>query len=261
MRGVFADTTAELLHRKLLYVIGGITLLTMLGILGLSSFEFRIETSSIGVSDINRALDNPLLSVLNTYMYVLVFIAVMATAGIVPGMLVSGRAEYYLSKPISRRSLLLSKIASIWILYGAAVAASTLLCFLATVISFGFYDFAIVYVVLINLIGLFVWLTITVTAGVITGSTALSILAAFLFWIAQKVMSVREVAKRIADSDTFDFIADTIYYILPKTTEMSGMGVELANGRVNSWLPLYSTLIVSFILMGLAIVVFERKDY
>ncbi len=261
MRGLVRDIFDEMVHGRILYVFGAITFIAVLTAIGTSLIEFRLDIATVGMSDLNRALGNPILSACDTYMSVLVFLVVMATAGLVPNMFVKGRADFYLSKPVSRTRLLFARSFGIWLVYGAMITASLIVCYFAACLSFGFFDFRIIYVIIVNLLLLFIWLSVTVTAGILTGSTAFSVMAAFLVWVTQKILSWHEIIGQIIDSSIFKTVVDLMYYVFPKPGQVSDMTSDIIAGSVDSWMPLYSSLIFATVLFALAVYLFKKKDY
>jgi hypothetical protein len=118
------------------------------------------------------------------------------------------------------------------------------------------------YVFVLGLVSLFIWLSITTTVGIVTGSTAMSIMSAFLVWVAQAIFVWHEHIKGVLESKPVGYVVDSLYYILPKTGEVSAITNACALGKpVESWMPLYSSLIFSVALVILAVVVFKRKNY
>jgi len=261
VRGLVRDIFDEMIHGKILYVFGVITLFAVLAALGSGQIEFQLDITTVGMSDLDRIVGNPVLRGCDTYMSVLVFLVVMATAGLIPNMFVKGRADYYLSKPISRTRLLLARSFGIWLVYGAMITASLLICYFAACFSFADFNFRIIYVIIVNLLMFFIWLSITVTAGILTGSTAFSIMAAFMVWVTQKILSWHEIVGQITDSKITKAVVDTLYYIFPKPGQISDMTIEIVAGRVDSWMPLYSSLIFATILFTFAVYQFRKKDY
>ncbi len=261
MRGLVRDVLDDMIHRRILYVFGAITLFAVLITIGTSFMECRFDINTVGMSDLSATLRNPILTGCDMYMSVLVFLVVMATAGSIPSMFVKGRADYYLSKPISRTRLLFARSFGIWLIYGIVITASLLTCYFAACISFGFFDFRIIYVVIINLLLFFIWLSVTILAGIVTGSTALSVMAAFIVWVVQKFLSWHDVIGRIIDSKVLKTIIDLMYYVFPKPGDVSDMTGQIIAGRVDSWMPLYSSLLFAIAMFTLALYLFGKKDY
>ena len=177
-------------------------------------------------------------------------------------MLARGRADFFLSKPISRASLLLSKVFGIWIIYGGVMFACFIVNYVVVCVVYGMFDAEIIYVIVMSQLVFLIWLSVTVFVGIITGSNAFSIIAAFLVWLAQSVLTFHDGIKRFIDSETAGYVIDTLYYIFPKPNEISDMTVRLAVGNsVQSWIPLYSSLVFAAVLFYAAIQVFRRKSY
>ena len=113
MFGIFHDTFSELLNRKTLVFYIVVTALTILIVLGSGAIgvggDAQIDIE-INKQDVNDAFGNPVMRGFGSYVYFLIFLTVMAIAGLIPNMLVKGRADYYLSKPYSRTSFFLNKL-------------------------------------------------------------------------------------------------------------------------------------------------------
>jgi ABC-type transport system involved in multi-copper enzyme maturation permease subunit len=249
--------------RKILYVFLAVTLIAILVVLLSSNMEFEFHaTGNVDLEAMSDVFRDPVTKALSTYLSFLVFLAVLATAGLIPNMLIKGRTDFYLSKPISRSSLLLNKFLAIWVVYGATLTVCGIITYGATVLVHDLFDWRVMYLFGLNLVSFFIWLSVTITAGIISGSNAISIMTAFLVWVAQSILWFHEQIKEFLGSKLVGYIVDALYYILPKTAEIDALTDSLAMGRpVESWMPLYSSLIFSFALLHLAIAAFKRKDY
>jgi len=261
MRGLIKDTYLELLDRKVIYVFAVITLLWIIGAIGSRAIELQIQGQSFNADDIGMAFRGMLLGALNMHMYILVFITAMTAASVIPRMFVRGRADYYLSKPISRTSLLLKKTLAILIVYGALMLASFFIDLIAVSLSFGFFEFGMIYIIAIGIVSLFIWLTVTTIAGIATGSYSMSIIAAFLVWIAQWILGFQYYVEKLIDSKLVVYTVKTLYYIVPKTSEISGIAGSLAEGDPVDLMPLWSSVLFAFVALAAAVMIFHRKDY
>ena len=185
MRGIFRDTVAELIDRKFVWAFGIITLfsvgLAVLGAQQLAEFSVNSEEMGLGEDLMKEALVRGTVN----YVYFMLFIAVMASAGLIPRMLDRGRADFYLSKPMSRTSLLLTKFLTVWLVYSAVVILCSVLVYLATAIPGEGVDPSILYAFLFVPIMMAIWLSIVVAAGVLFNSTPLAMLIAFVIWVVQ----------------------------------------------------------------------------
>ncbi|MBN1211677.1 MAG: hypothetical protein JXA92_03790 [candidate division Zixibacteria bacterium] len=265
MKGITRDSLVEMFDRKLVYVFAVVTALTVLIVILSGSIDGQIRMQTGGdmnVDDFNQVLGDPIIRVFEFFVSFLVFLAVMGTAGMIPTMLEKGRADYYLSKPISRTALFLNKFVGILIVYGLTIILCGGIVYLSLGLVHGIFDFRIVYLFLFSLLAFFIWYSITAFAGIVFGSNAIAIMSAFIVWILQKILSARDVIKTLADSKPVDYIVDTSYYIIPKTGEISDMSVRMVSGRViHDWMPLYSSLLFAIVLVYVTIYIFKRKNY
>jgi len=263
MRGITRDCVVEMFDRKTVYLFVAVVLVSI--VISLLSPKPDIEIQMQGNMDMTPMADwlrNPLTKALSVFLSFVLFLAVLATAGLVPNMLVKGRADFFLSKPLSRTALLLHKMLGIWVVYGAMVVLCGIAIYVTMLLRSNFFDWKVFYLFAFNFVSFFIWLSIIVTVGIVSGSGAISIMGAFLAWVAQFILSYHTQIKSFYDSKPVGYIVDTLYYIVPKTGEVSNLANALALGKpVESWMPLYSSLIFAVLFVILAIIVFKRKSY
>ena len=261
MRGLVRDCWEEMVDRKAIWIIGVLTVMAVLVIFGTRSIRM-MGGELEGVMEENPFAVDIVAGGLDFFLSLLVFIIVMTVAGIFPNMMVRGRAEFYLSKPMSRTSLLLNKLFSIWVVYGAAMIVAGLVAFAVFWLSFEVASWNLAYIFLLNLASLFIWLSIVIFAGVLSGSSALSIVSAFVVWLLQFMLSKYEAVEMLVDSKIVVTAVKWLYYIVPKTGEVSDITGQLAVGKaVESWMPLWSSLLFAVVLVIITLMVFKRKDY
>lgn len=261
MRGILADTIAEMIDRKMVWVFAAVTLLGLLIVLAARSLEIQFQSEGMDMQSMNEVIGSPLLWLYNKFMYYLVFLSVMVTAGLIPSMLVKGRVDYYLSKPLSRRQYILTKMASVWIVYSGLMFAVMLVVGGAGALAFSVVDTGIVFIILINLLIFFVWLVVTTFVGVWTASAPMSILAVFLLWILQMMLYWLKGLVGLLDSPIWQRVADISYYIVPKTIDISDSTLQLIGGGSFAWTSLYTTLAFAVVLMYFTVFMFNRKNY
>jgi ABC-type transport system involved in multi-copper enzyme maturation permease subunit len=232
VRGMTRDCIVELFDRKVMWLYALITLVMVATIIIVGHTRVYEDPDSLrgmGSLTFKEFRSEVLVMIFEWFVYVLVVLTVLITAGKVPVMLVPGRVEFFLSKPISRTSLYLNKLLGMLSTYG---------------------------------VSLFIWLSITTFGGIAFGSTSMAFVTAAVFWFAQLALRGREVVKQVVDSAALDTVLDVLYYIVPKTGELSDLTAEVALGKpATSWLPLYSSLVFAFVLVVAAAVVFKRKNY
>jgi len=265
MSALFRDTVAELINRKIFIVFLVITLLLLLMVYlswGIREDFTAQSGGEFGAEELLGPLAPWVAEVFSRVMSVYVFFAVLAAAGLLPRMLEKGRAEFLLSQPVSRTNLLLGKMLSIWLVYGLMAVICGLIVYGVTAAVHGVFDTRIILLFAVYMLEFLIWVSVIGLAGILFGSAAWSMIAAFTVWLAQYLLSYHEGITQLASNRLVDYAVETLYYVIPKTGEMGDLAVRLAIGRpVHSWLPLWSSLLFALALFYLAIWSFRRRDY
>lgn len=263
MRGMIHDTFLEMIDRKIIWMYLVITLIALAIILSASSFssDFKVQ-GQMRDDPFGSLIETAAINGIGSHISFMIFMAVFATAGLLPNMLIRGRAEYYLSKPLSRTSLYLNKFISIWIVYGGMTVVCGLISYVALYIFHDFTSPTVFYLFVFSLIEFIVWLSITLFAGIVFGSTAMSMMTAFLVYVLQSIFRYHDAFSEIVKSKIMQNIADGLYYVFPKIGEISDIAENLAlENNISDWMPLWSTLLFSVALIGATIFLFNKKDY
>ncbi len=264
MRGITRNTLSEMIDRKLIWIYVVITVLAILMILGSKGLKIEIEMQT------PPGQENPFASMaqefavgsLDLYLWFLVFLTVMGTAGLIPSMLSKGRAEFYLSKPISRNSLLVNKLLSIWAVYGGAILAGAGLSFVIFYLAWGYGHINLFYMFLLYMVNLLIWLSVTTFAGVLSGSFAVSIMTAFLIYVVQYLLQFHEAVGQLVSSKFVTIPVQVLYWVLPKASEIAGIAKTVGAGHpVDDWLPLWTSLAFAIALILITLEMFRRKDF
>ena len=197
------------------------------------------------------------------------FLAIFATAHLVPRMQEKGTIDLYLSRPTSRLKLILSRylaglilagtnvfylIGSIWLIVvwkthvvhpKFFVAGAMILFVIATLLAFAFL------------------------VGVITSSTAVSIMTSYgLFFFALMLVGHERIEAAVSKEWQATLIK-TLYWIIPKTAEIGGAVVAYVSGsqmsdRVAAMLtpaPFLTTAAFGIVSLALASWLFQRKEF
>lgn len=265
MKGIFRDTLLELRSRKVLYLFAFVTLVMFLGIWVTGEIGDDI-TFQAGQDFEMEELIGPLgpwiAYVFSKIMMIFVFLAVLSIVGLIPVSLEKGRAEYYLSKPASRSRLLISRLWSIWIVYGLVLIACGVITYGFTAVVHGVFEVSILYLFAIYWLDFLVWLSIAGLAGVLFGTTAGAMLSVFMIWVAQTLLAYHDIINQLVSSKPLNYLIDFFYYTIPKSGEIGDIAVGLAIGRgVDTWMPLWSSLLFALVMFYLADRVFKRRDY
>ena len=266
MRGITRDTIVELVDRKMLWLFGIVTALTCLIAFGLGQADFRLDMQTNGQFPEELQMENIVeratVTAVEYYAGLLLLLAVIATSGLIPRMLGRHAAEFYLSKPISRPALVFNKLFAVWLIYGLLLVVSLTLVSIVTALGLSYPGFSILYIIGNTLLLFAVWLSITGFVGIWSGSASVAMMAAFIIWAMQAVLSTRAWVGELFGAPWLQNIVDGLYWMLPKTGEIRDISIGLALGRpIDTWSPLWTTLlfmVVAYLAAGLLI---KRKDF
>lgn len=264
MNGILRDTLAELLDRKILYVFIGITAIAVVATAATSSIDLRFQVTGpgdVGNTTSTFLAGSAIVKLFGGFLSLLVFLATMASANLIPHILEKGRVEFYLTKPLSRGGFLLKKFCAIWLTYGGIVSACGLIVYFVAALVHGVVDSRIVYLFGASLLNLFIWFSITAAVGVLTGSTPMAIMAAFIVWVGQTILAGHEAIGEFIGSAAWKYVIDVLYYILPKPSALFDQASGLCFGQpVEDWIPLLSSILFSMAVFFSAVVVLRRKE-
>jgi ABC-2 type transport system permease protein len=197
------------------------------------------------------------------------FLAIFATAHLVPRMQEKGTIDLYLSRPTSRMKLILSRYLS-----GLILAGSNVIYLIGSIWLIVMWKTHVVHprFVVAGAMILFVIATLLAFAflvGVITSSTAVSIMASYGMFFFSVMLIGHERIEAALSKEWQVALIKTLYWIIPKTAEIGGAVVGYVSGnalseRMAAMLsptPFISTAIFGLVSLGLACWVFQRKEF
>ena len=201
--------------------------------------------------------------------YLCTFLAIFATAHLVPRMQEKGTIDLYLSRPVSRAKLLFSRY-----LAGLILAASNIVYLFGTIWLIVIWKTHIVHprFLLAGAINLFVvatMLSFAFVVGVITSSTGVSIMSTYaLFFFSPLLFALKRVSAAFS-KDWQVWLTNTLYWIVPKTTELGQAVFGYVSGgtmpqRFTPAIALsayWSTALFLMACMSLATLFFYRKEF
>jgi ABC-2 type transport system permease protein len=197
------------------------------------------------------------------------FLAIFATAHLVPRMQEKGTIDLYLSRPVSRVKLLLSRYIAGLILAGSNViylmgSIWLIVIWKTHVVNFRFMLGGTIIFLVIAVLLAFAFLI-----GVITSSTAVSIMTTYgLFFFGLMLAAHDKIAAAVSKEWQATTI-DTLYWIFPKTAELGQAVVAFVGGtelpeqvlKVLTPAPFLTTAAFGVGSLILASYLFTRKEF
>jgi ABC-type transport system involved in multi-copper enzyme maturation permease subunit len=257
MKGIFTETLIEYLDRRQHWLMFFVTAVAA-GIIYFAVAEKK-ELVENEISS-QSALVQSAASGLGNFMTVLMILSIISAAFVVARMARKGRIEFYLSKPITRSSLYYGKMISLILIY------STLITLCGSIVA-GTLSFqqvmpfsSSIFVVIMGLAAFLVWFSVIAFVGLITRSVSMCLTVFGGLWFIQLLLKHR--AELGIEQKIFQMPVDALYYILPKTSEMSGISLELATGiQTINYLPIFTSLMLAGALIYGASIQFNKRDF
>jgi len=202
-------------------------------------------------------------------LYVLcTFLAIFATAHLVPRMQEKGTIDLYLSRPVSRMKLILSRYVAGLILAGSNVLylIGSIWLIVAWKTHVFHPRFFLAGGVILFLIA--VLLAFAFMIGVITSSTAVSIMATYGVFFFGLMLAGHARIEAALSKEWQAAAIRTLYWIMPKTAELATSVVAYVGGpqlqneilKVTA-APFWSTAIFGLVCLTLASWMFQRKEF
>lgn len=265
-----ADTFQEARARWLFWGLFGLsTLLILLFLFVLKIDLVEGAVSLLGVEATSRSIDVHRF-VISSYAWVSValyiwgtFLAIFASSGLIPSVLEPGRISLLLAKPVTRSMLLLGRylgnvlavganhvylICSIWIIIG---------------IKTGIWEARFLLAIAASLFIFAVLLCVVVLVGVVSESSALSVMIAVALMLVSSILSQRQLVVRLLSSEWSRELWQTFYWIVPKVHDLAdAMRQLIVYDRSVDWFtPVWTSALFGAAVLSTALYLFQRRDF
>jgi ABC-type transport system involved in multi-copper enzyme maturation permease subunit len=233
----------------------------------------KLFGQSVDIAHENIDLDKLVLgfeSGFSAFLYLVgTFLAVFATAHLVPRLQEKGTVDLYLSRPVGRIQLLLSRYAA-----GLLLSGANLVYLIGSIWLIVIWKTKVVHprfllgggVILFAIAAL---LAFAFLVGVVTSSTGVSIMTTYGVFFFAALLAQHD---RIAAAVTHQWQATTVhalYWIFPKTAELGAAVVAYVSSgqgparlqEALTWVPFATTGAFGLACLGLSSFLFRRKDF
>jgi ABC-type transport system involved in multi-copper enzyme maturation permease subunit len=191
------------------------------------------------------------------------FLAIFASAGLMPSVLEAGRISLLLSKPLTRTMLLMGRyfgnvfivlmnhvylICSIWVVIG---------------IKTKIWDTRFLLAIPISVFIFAVFLCVVVLIGVVFESAALSVMVPAALMLISAILAQRQIVIRLLDSDWSRQLWLAFYWIIPKFFDLGlAMKQIVQYDREANWLTqVWTSAMFGLAVLSGAIYVFQKRDF
>ena len=271
LRALIADTFQEARARWLFW--GLFALSTLLILIFLFALQIDLASGAIsllGVQSTVRRIWSIQKFVNVSYSWVSVilyvwgtFLAIFASAGLIPGVLEAGRISLLLSKPIGRTTLLVGRY------LGNLLVVSLNHIYLVTgvwiilALKTNIWDYHFLLAIPVSIFIFSVLLCVVVFVGVIWESAALSVMAPVALGLISALLAQHQFMIRLLDSEWSRQLWMGLYWIVPKVFDL-GKDLHywiLVDEQVDWATPIWTSATFGFVVLVSAIFIFRKRDF
>jgi ABC-type transport system involved in multi-copper enzyme maturation permease subunit len=190
------------------------------------------------------------------------FLAVFASAGLIPSVLEPGRIGLLLSKPVSRITLLLGRyignlllvtanivylIGSVWVIVGWK-----------TGLWYPEFLLAIPFIVFVFA----VLLSVVTFIGVAFESASVAVMASVALMLISAILAQKDNVVRLLNSEWSRDLWKGLYWILPKVWELGRAMMNLIGSRQSEWITAaWTSAVFGLLVLAAALRIFCKRDY
>ncbi len=197
------------------------------------------------------------------------FLAVFATAHLVPRLQEKGTIDLYLSRPVGRVPLLLSRFVA-----GLLLAAANVLYLVGGIWALvgwktGVWHLRFLLAGVLILFAIATLLAFAFLVGVATSSTAVSIMTAYAVFFVSSILVAHDKIEAALSSQWSADLVRTLYWVLPKTAQIGQAIVTLVLAGATEHAPppvdnlavFGTTALFGLVSLALSALLFARKDF
>lgn len=261
-------TLREALAKKVFLfflIISGVVIFALALVSGFIDSSSILMTFSAGgeqvMGDVITTFE---MMIINPLANLCLLLAVFSSASFVPVMLEKGNIDLFLSKPISRSQLLWGKYFGGILVVLLNIAFLIIGVWFIISLKFSFWNFSVLWTILLITLAFAALNSIIVLLGVITRSSVIGMMTAYFIYLilSPLLLAAKERSFPFVTSDFVNTLLDGLYYIIPKTTEILGTNIfTVASGLEFNYQPVISSVIFLLITMIAGVEIFKRKDY
>lgn len=263
-------TLREAMARKVFLFFAAISVVALLGltlvfsVIGMDTFvDIANQTGSKGV--LREVVTSIQFMIINPLTGLCLLLAIFSSASFVPNMMEKGNIDLLLSKPISRDQLLLGKFFGGILVVFVNVLFLVIGTWIIVSLKFSYWNFSFLYVSITVTFAFAVLYSIIVLLGIATRGSILGMMIAYFIFIllSPLLYAYFKEFRSVVENDTLKSFLDGLYYIVPKTSELTGIiTLNLAAGKgVTEYQPIITSLIFLILIISFSIYLFRKKDF
>jgi ABC-type transport system involved in multi-copper enzyme maturation permease subunit len=190
------------------------------------------------------------------------FLAVFASAGLIPSVFEPGRIELLLSKPVERYHILVGRYIGNLLVIAVNVFYLVFTVWLIFGLKTGVWTYGFLWSSALTLFVFAVLLTVVVLIGVLWESAVIATMVTFGIMLVSPILAQKALLERLLTSETSRNIVRTLYYVLPKVFDLGRTCRALVIGDpVGNWMPVWSSALFGVVVFGTGLYAFAKRNY
>jgi len=265
------DTFREALARKVFWGLFGLSTALILFFLFIMRIDVvegaRATVSLFGqtsgkVTEVAKLVRQVHAGIASFLYTAAMFLAVFASAGLIPTIFEAGRIELLLSKPVARYHILLGRY------LGNLLVVTLNICYLVAGVwlifgwKTGVWNRSFLNAILTSAFMFAVLLSAIILVSVLSESAALAIMIAFGLMVLSPILAQHEIMVKLLSSEWSRQVWKGLYYALPKVFDVGRMNMDLVMGRpVGSLAPVWSSAAFAVVMLGAGVYSFSKRNF
>lgn len=191
-----------------------------------------------------------------------IFLSLFATSSLMPTMLQSGFVDIFLSKPVSRFQIISGRFLGSTLIVALNIFYLVLFSGLVLAIKTGIWNWGFLGAGLIIVLSFTVLFSLMTVLSMVSKNGPLSLMVTYLILFFSPLLLARDQIYALLSSKYYGYLFDGLYYILPKTAELGELTQKIARGvEINSWMPLWSSLLFALCMFLVSAYIFQKKNF
>lgn len=265
------DTFREAFARKIfwgLFALSTLMIFFFLFLMKIDVVQGAIATVSLFGRDTGPSVsvDHLVLGVyasIATFLYTWgLFLAVFASAGLVPSLLEPGRIELLLSKPVARYHILLGRYLGNVLVITLNIAYLVLGVWIILGAKTGLWGPRFLVAILCAVFIFAVMLSVVFLIGVLFDSAALAIMVAVALMILSPILAQTGTVMKLLSSEWSRQLWRALYEALPKVYDVGKFTIDVVTKRTTGgFSPFVTSAIFAVVIMSAAVYIFHKRDF
>jgi ABC-type transport system involved in multi-copper enzyme maturation permease subunit len=191
------------------------------------------------------------------------FLAVFASAGLIPSVLEPGRISLLLSKPIGRTTLLMGRYLGNLLVVALNHIYLVLCVWLILALKTNIWERRFLLAIPVSIFIFAVLLCVVVFVGVISESAAVSVMTPVALSLLSALLAQHEIVVKLLDSEWARRVWMVLYWILPKVFDLgNAMRQSILMDRQAAWfMPILTSSAFGLAVLSSAIYMFRKRDF